>query len=74
MEFDFSANADIAAIDATKQVNAARRKLPDGIDEPVVVKRDINASSMMEIAVTSGKPLADTYTVANAVFKERLQR
>lgn len=74
MEFDFTANADIASIDATKQVNAARRKLPDNIDEPVVIKRDITATPVLEIAVTSKQPLADIYTKANSVFKERLQR
>ena len=74
LEFEFTANADIASIDATKQVNAARRKLPDNIDEPVVVKRDINAAPILEVAVTSNQPLADIYTKANDVFKERLQR
>lgn len=74
LEFDFSANADIASIDATKLVNAVRRKLPEGIDEPSVRKRDINATTILEIAVTSNQPLADTYTKANDVFKERLQR
>jgi len=74
LEFDFTANADLAAIDATKQVNAVRRKLPDGIDEPTVVKRDVNASPILEIAVISNQPLSDTYARANNVFKERLQR
>lgn len=74
LEFEFTANADIASIDATKQVNAARRKLPDNADEPVVVKRDINAAPILEIAVTSNQPLSDLYTKANNVFKERLQR
>lgn len=74
LEFDFAANADIASIDATKQVNSVRRKLPDGIDEPVVLKRDINASPVLEIAVIANEPLADVYTKADNVFKERLQR
>ncbi|XER08195.1 Multidrug resistance protein MdtC [Sporomusa rhizae] len=74
LEFDFTANADIASIDATKQVNAVRRSLPEGINEPVVVKRDINATPIMEIAITSNQPLSDVYTKANDVFKEALQR
>ena len=74
LEFEFTANADMASIDATKLVNAVRRKLPDAVDEPVVVKRDINATPIFEIAVTSNQPLGDTYTKANDVFKERLQR
>ncbi|MDF2501569.1 MAG: acriflavin resistance protein [Anaerosporomusa subterranea] len=74
LEFDFAANADIASIDATKQVNSVRRKLPDGIDEPVVIKRDINSSPVLEIAVMADEPLADVYMKADNVFKERLQR
>lgn len=74
MEFDFTANADIASIDATKQVNSTRRRLPDGIDDPVVVKRDINDSAVLEIAVLSDEPLGEVYSKANNIFKERLQR
>ena len=74
MEFEFSTNADFASIDATKKVNAIRKQLPDGIDEPVVVKRDINATPVLEIAVTSPYSLSETYTRADDVFKERLER
>lgn len=74
LEFDFSANADVAAIEATKQVNIVRQKLPEGIDEPVVRKRDINAAPIMQIAVLSSNSLADVYSKASDVFQERLQR
>ena len=74
MEFDFAANADIASIDVTKQVNSVRRRLPEGIDEPVVIKRDIDSSPVLEIAVIADEPLSDVYTKAENVFKERLQR
>lgn len=74
LEFEFAANADLASIDVTKKVNAARRQLPEGIEEPVVVKRDINEQPILELAVTAQYPLADMYTKANDVFKEYLQR
>jgi HAE1 family hydrophobic/amphiphilic exporter-1 len=74
LEFEFWANADYASIDATKYVDRVRSKLPDGIQEPVVIKRDVNAASIMEISVIADKPLADVYAVANDVFVERLQR
>lgn len=74
LEFEFYANADYASIDATKRVNAVRGRLPDGVDEPVVVKRDINATPILEIAVTSKYPLSDIYAKANNIFKERLER
>ncbi|MBU2702061.1 HAE1 family hydrophobic/amphiphilic exporter-1 [Sporomusaceae bacterium BoRhaA] len=74
LEFEFWANADSASIDATKYVDAVRSKLPTGIQEPVVIKRDINALPIMQISVLADKPLADVYTLANDVFVERLQR
>lgn len=74
LEFEFSANADYASIDATKKVNAIRGRLPDGIDEPVVVKRDMDATPILEIAVTSKYPLSDIYSKANNLFVERLER
>ncbi|MCE5284485.1 MAG: efflux RND transporter permease subunit [Pelosinus sp.] len=74
LEFEFWANVDMAAIDATKYVDRVRSKLPTGINEPVVMKRDVNAAPIMQISVIADKPLADVYAVANDVFLERLQR
>lgn len=74
LEFEFWANADLCAIDATKYVNAVRSKLPAGIKEPVVIKRDINATPIMEISVLADKPLGEVYAMANNVFMEKMQR
>lgn len=74
LEFDFSANADLASIEATKQVNSVRRNLPEGIDEPVVLKRDIDSAPVLEIAIAANEPLSDVYSKAENIFKERLQR
>ena len=74
LEFDLATNTDFASIEATKRVNSVRRSLPDGIDEPVVVKRDINADPVLEIAVTAKYPLGDIYTKADSMFKERLEQ
>lgn len=74
LELDFSANADAAAIDATKKINAIRSKLPDGIDEPVVIKRDINATPVMYIAVQSDASLDDIYSKADNDFQDKIQQ
>ncbi len=74
LELDFSANADYAAIDATKKVNSIRSKLPTDIDDPVVIKRDINATPVMFIAVQSGQSLDDMYTKATNDFQDVLQQ
>lgn len=74
LELDFATNADTAAIDASKKVEAIANKLPDEADSPVVIKRDMNAKPIVELAVLSNHSLADTYTETNNVFSEVLQQ
>ena len=74
LELDFSANADAAAIDATKKINAIRGSLPDGIDEPVVIKRDVNATPIMYVAVQSAHSLDTIYSKTSNDFQDVLQQ
>jgi len=74
LEFEFWANVDTSAIDATQYVDKVLSKLPNGIQPPVVMKRDVNATPIMEVSVIADKPLSDVYTLANDVFVERMQR
>lgn len=74
LQMEFYANADAAAIDATKKVNSVRGKLPDEIEEPVVIKRDMNAKPIVELAMTSPYPLSISYSKAKNVFQDALQQ
>lgn len=74
LELDFFADADYASIEATKKVNAVRRSLPDDIDEPVVIKRDMNDTPILNIAVISKNSLGDIYSKTENVFQDRLQQ
>ena len=74
LELEFFANADSAAIDATKKVNAIRGKLPDEVEEPVVIKRDMNATPIVELAITSQKPLSVIYSKTENTFQDIVQQ
>ena len=74
LELNFDADADTAAIDASKKVEAIKNKLPDEADSPVVIKRDINAKPILELAVMSQNSLATTYSMTDNVFQEELQQ
>ena len=74
LELDFATNADTAAIDASKKVEAIANKLSDEADSPVVIKRDMNAKPIVELAVLSDHSLADTYTETDNVFSEVIQQ
>ena len=74
LELNFDADADTAAIDASKKVEAIKNKLPDEADSPVVIKRDINAKPILELAVMSKHSLATAYSMTDNVFQEELQQ
>lgn len=74
LEFDLTANADIASIDAARAVNRVRKDLPAEADDPIVTRRDANAMPVMEIAVKARYDLAEIYGKADQVFQERLLR
>lgn len=74
LELDFSTNADMAAIDATKKVESAKGKLPDTAGTPVVVKKDLDATPVMEVAVTSAQPLSTMYSRVYNDFQNTIQQ
>ena len=73
LEFEMSANADQVAIDVQKKVDAAKGQLPDNASEPQVNKIDVNAISVMSLAVKSQRPMYEIYDLANDIIKEKLQ-
>jgi multidrug efflux pump len=52
VEFDLDRNVDEAANDVRDRVARARNKLPDDVDEPVVAKRDADASPILWLALS----------------------
>jgi hydrophobic/amphiphilic exporter-1 (mainly G- bacteria), HAE1 family len=53
IEFADDADLDVAATDVRDAIGRIRNSLPDGADEPRIVKADANADAVMRIAVTS---------------------
>ena len=74
LELNFDADADAAAIDAAQKVNAIRSQLPDDADDLVVEKWDMDAAPIIDIAVLSGHPLDEMYSMAENTFKNELTK
>ena len=74
-EFELWRDVDIAAQDVRDRVQRARRELPDGIEEPIVMKLDPDAQAIMWIALTGderwGYVRLSTY--ADEMLKPRLE-
>ena len=55
IEFETGRNIDEAANDVRDAVGRIRANLPDGIDEPRIIKSDSDADPVMRLAVTSNR-------------------
>ena len=65
LEMNFDADVDAAAIEASQKVDAIRGKLPDDADDPVVDKRDMDQSPIVDLALISSHPLDEMYSLAD---------
>jgi len=73
-EFDYSVDADLAAIDVKDKVDAIRSDLPDDAEPPTILKLDINAQPIMDLALSGPQSLEVLYDFADQVISERLSR
>ncbi|MCC7368519.1 MAG: efflux RND transporter permease subunit [Chloroflexi bacterium] len=62
-----------AAMDVERRISSIRRRLPEAMDAPQVTKADQNAFPIMNIAVSSNRPLNELFDLANDTILPRLQ-
>lgn len=69
IEFGDDADLDVAATDMRDAIGRIQNSLPDGAEDPRIVKADANADAVMRIAVTSDRRSAQELTqfVAEAI-------
>ena len=73
VEFGDDANLDVAATDMRDAIGRIQNSLPDGADDPRIVKADANAEAVMRIAVTSERRTAQELTqFTEEVIEDRL--
>lgn len=70
--FRLDRNIDVAMQDVSNAVSAARRKLPQDIDPPVITKVNPNDLPIMWLALSGPVPLHTISDFAEKGFKERL--
>jgi HAE1 family hydrophobic/amphiphilic exporter-1 len=62
-----------AAMDVERRISSIRRRLPVDMDAPQVTKADQSAFPIMNIAVSSNRPLSELFDIANDDILPRLQ-
>jgi HAE1 family hydrophobic/amphiphilic exporter-1 len=74
MQFELEVKADQAVQDARDRVSAAMRRLPAGLDPPIVQKFDVGAAPVMSIALSGKLPPRELTRIGNDLVKARIQR
>src|SRR5688572_29594328 len=74
IQFELEVNTDAAVQDVRDRVSSTLRRLPAGIDPPVVQKFDVGAAPIMSVALAGDLPARDLTRLADDVVKERIQR
>lgn len=74
MEFELGVDVDIAAIEVKDKVDAIIVNFPDDAEKPVVQKFDFSAEPIINLAVSSPRPLNEVYQTAKDVIKDYLSR
>lgn len=74
LEMEVNVDVDQALVDVSNKVQIARRKLPDGVDQPIFRKADINAMAFLVVAFKSTLPPKEAKTVIEDTIAPRLSR
>jgi len=74
LEFELSRDVDLAGIDVKEKVDAIRADLPEDALDPQIQKFDINAIPIMNLAVSSPRPLDQLYVLTDDQIKKQLNR
>lgn len=74
IEFDFSVDPDLAAIEVKDKVDVIRAMFPSDAEPPTVMKLDLNAMPIMDIAVSGPQSLEAITDLAEDVLSDRLAR
>ena len=75
IEFEYGTDSKLAANEIREKVAAARKKLPDQIDEPIVQRFDLSAQAIGIYSLASDKRnVGELRKLANDMIKDELQR
>lgn len=74
IEFELGTKVDFAAIEVKDKVDAIRFRLPRNAEDPSVLKFDIGAIPVLDLALTGTLPLEELFRLADTKVKEAFAR
>lgn len=72
LEFNLEIDVDIAATDVREKIDLIRSDLPEDVEDPIILKYDINAKPIITMALTGDAPLDELYDYADNTLRDRI--
>jgi HAE1 family hydrophobic/amphiphilic exporter-1 len=72
LEFNLDVNVDIAATDVRERIDLVRAEFPEGVEDPQILKYDVNAKPIIQLALTGQVPIDELFDYADNTLKDRL--
>ena len=72
LEFNLDMNVDLAAMDVREKLDLVRADLPEDVEDPKVVKFDVNAKPVLSLALTGDVPVDELYDYADNTLRDRI--
>ena len=72
LEFQLDVDVDIAATDIREKLDLIRADFPEDVEDPKILKFDINARPIITLALTGDVPLEELYDFADNTLADRI--
>jgi HAE1 family hydrophobic/amphiphilic exporter-1 len=72
LEFNLEVDVDIAATDVREKLDLIRADFPEDVEDPKILKFDINAQPIIHMALTGDVPLDELYDYADNTLRDRI--
>ncbi len=72
LEFELDVNVDIAATDVREKLDLIASEFPADVEDPKILKFDINAKPIINLALTGDASLDELYDFADNTLRDRL--
>jgi hydrophobic/amphiphilic exporter-1 (mainly G- bacteria), HAE1 family len=72
LEFQLDVDVDIAATDVREKLDLIKSDFPEDVEDPKILKFDINATPVAHLALTGDVMLDELYDYANNTLRDRL--
>jgi len=72
LEFELDVDVDIAATDVREKLDLIKADFPEDVEDPKILKFDINATPVAHLALTGDVTLDELYDYANNTLRDRL--